>query len=126
MLEATALPTEPKPLPGCQLNLCVHSGDILQEAVRQLHPGVKVGKILIQRDEDSPDKTPVLFYKKLPRTIASCFVILMDPMLATAGTFGPGSLSFCLFVELACHLLVLDGFDQLLSFALSTLRAVRG
>ena len=61
------------------------TGDILQEAVRQLHPGVKIGKILIQRDENSPDKTPVLFYKKLPRTISSCFVILVDPMLATAG-----------------------------------------
>jgi hypothetical protein len=24
------------------------AGDILQEAVRQLHPGVKIGKILIQ------------------------------------------------------------------------------
>ena len=63
------------------------AGDILQEAVRQLHPGVKVGKILIQRDESSVDKSPVLFYKKLPRDIANCFVILMDPMLATAGNF---------------------------------------
>jgi uracil phosphoribosyltransferase len=60
-------------------------GDILQEAVRQLQPGVKVGKILIQRDESTIDKTPVLFYKKLPRDIADCFVILVDPMLATAG-----------------------------------------
>ena len=62
-------------------------GDILQEAVRQLQPGVKVGKILIQRDESSPDKLPVLYYKKLPRDIADCFVILVDPMLATAGEY---------------------------------------
>ena len=61
------------------------SGDILQEAVRQLQPGVKVGKILIQRDETTPDKLPQLYYKKLPRDIADCFVILVDPMLATAG-----------------------------------------
>ena len=60
-------------------------GDILQEAVRQLQPGVKVGKILIQRDESTKDKTPILFYKKLPRDIADCFVLLVDPMLATAG-----------------------------------------
>ena len=60
-------------------------GDILQEAVRQLQPGVKVGKILIQRDESSESKTPVLYYKKLPKDIADCFVILVDPMLATAG-----------------------------------------
>jgi uracil phosphoribosyltransferase len=29
----------------------VRSGDILQEAVRCLRPGLSVGKILIQRDE---------------------------------------------------------------------------
>ena len=61
------------------------SGDILQEAVRQLQPGVKVGKILIQRDESSFDKAPILFYKKLPKDISECFVILVDPMLATSG-----------------------------------------
>ncbi len=60
-------------------------GDILQEAVRQLQPGVKVGKILIQRDEATEDKRPQLYYKKLPKDIADCFVILVDPMLATAG-----------------------------------------
>jgi len=64
----------------------VRSGDILQEAVRQLEPGVKVGKILIQRDEECPNKTPKLFYKKLPKDIADCFVILVDPMLATSGS----------------------------------------
>ena len=61
------------------------SGDILQEAVRQLEPGVKVGKILIQRDESTVEKTPKLFYKKLPKDIPDCFTILVDPMLATAG-----------------------------------------
>ena len=60
-------------------------GDILQEAVRQIQPGVKVGKILIQRDESTVEKTPKLYYKKLPRDIADCFVILVDPMLATSG-----------------------------------------
>ena len=63
------------------------SGDILQEAVRQLEPGVKVGKILIQRDESTVEKTPKLFYKKLPKDIPDCFTILVDPMLATAGKF---------------------------------------
>ena len=63
-------------------------GDILQEAVRQLEPGVKVGKILIQRDESTVEKTPKLYYKKLPRNIPECFTILVDPMLATAGKVG--------------------------------------
>ena len=64
----------------------VRSGDILQEAVRQLEPGVAVGKILIQRDESTLDKRPVLYYKKLPKDIADRFVVLVDPMLATAGS----------------------------------------
>ena len=68
------------------------SGDILQEAVRQLEPGVKVGKILIQRDESSVEKTPKLFYKKLPKDIPDCFTILVDPMLATAGRLSSPSL----------------------------------
>ena len=64
----------------------VRSGDILQEAVRTLQPGVSVGKILLQRDESNPDKPAVLYYKKLPKNISQSFVILVDPMLATAGS----------------------------------------
>lgn len=73
-----------------ELNLCVvsipRSGDILQEAVRQICPGVGIGKILIQRDESKAEKPPVLYYKKLPKNISNCFCILVDPMLATAGS----------------------------------------
>merc|ERR1712001_523410 len=64
----------------------VRSGDILQEAVRYLQPGVSVGKILIQRDESKADKPAVLYYKKLPPNISDSFVILVDPMLATGGS----------------------------------------
>ena len=75
---------------GSTEKLCVvsivRSGDILQEAVRKLSPGIKVGKILIQRDEESPDKRAVLYYKKLPKDISDCFVLLVDPMLATGGS----------------------------------------
>ena len=61
------------------------TGDILLEAVRQVEPGVAIGKILIQRDESHPEKLPTLFYQKLPKDIAERFVILVDPLLATAG-----------------------------------------
>jgi uracil phosphoribosyltransferase len=64
----------------------VRSGDILQEAVRKLSPGIRVGKILIQRDEESEDKRAILYYKKLPKDISDCFVLLVDPMLATGGS----------------------------------------
>lgn len=71
--------------PVCLVSI-VRSGDILQEAVRCLRPGLSVGKILIQRDESSDDKRAVLYYKKLPKNITESFVILVDPMLATAGS----------------------------------------
>ena len=71
--------------PVCVVSI-VRSGDILQEAVRYLQPGVSVGKILIQRDESKPDKPAVLYYKKLPKSISDMFVILVDPMLATGGS----------------------------------------
>ena len=71
--------------PVCVVSI-VRSGDILQEAVRYLQPGVSVGKILIQRDESKPDKPAVLYYKKLPKNISDSFVILVDPMLATGGS----------------------------------------
>ena len=71
--------------PVCVVSI-VRSGDILQEAVRYLQPGVSVGKILIQRDESKPDKPAVLYYKKLPKNISESFVILVDPMLATGGS----------------------------------------
>lgn len=34
-------------------------------------PHHRAGKILIQRDESTPDKRPKLFYSKLPHDIAS-------------------------------------------------------
>jgi uracil phosphoribosyltransferase len=65
----------------------VRSGDVVLEAVRRAEPSVDVGKVLIQRDETTADKRPILFYVKLPATIArkEC-VLLCDPMLATGGS----------------------------------------
>ena len=64
----------------------VRSGDILLESIRKLVPGIRVGKILIQRDETTEDKRPILFYEKLPSDISKCYVLLVDPMVATAGS----------------------------------------
>ncbi|XP_023321455.1 uracil phosphoribosyltransferase [Eurytemora carolleeae] len=76
----------PTPGPPVCIVSIVRSGDILQEAVRVLSPGFSVGKILIQRDESREDKPAVLYYKKLPKNINQSFVLLVDPMLATAGS----------------------------------------
>ncbi|KAG7357983.1 uracil phosphoribosyltransferase [Nitzschia inconspicua] len=73
----------------------IRSGDALLEAVRYVEPDVRVGKILIQRDEDHPMKLPTLFYCKLPPEMhddnksdknSPMKVLLCDPMLATGGS----------------------------------------
>lgn len=64
----------------------IRSGDCLLEAVREIEPSCKVGKILIQRDEAHPDKIAQLYYRKLPARLADMHVLLCDPMLATGGS----------------------------------------
>ena len=56
------------------------------EAVRQITPGMAVGKILMQRDESTKDKAAIHYYTKLPKKIGSMQVLLVDPMLATGGS----------------------------------------
>lgn len=55
-------------------------------AVRRVAPGVAVGKVLIQRQEEKADKEPRLYYSKLPHDIEERQVLLVDPMLATGGS----------------------------------------
>jgi uracil phosphoribosyltransferase len=64
----------------------IRSGDALLEAVRDVEPGVRVGKILIQRDESHPDKIAKLFYSKMPPGVENMYILLCDPMLATGGS----------------------------------------
>ena len=64
----------------------LRSGDILLKALQRVEPRIKVGKVLIQRDEEDPEKRPKLYYTKLPKDIAKCKVLLCDPMLATGGS----------------------------------------
>lgn len=45
---------------------------------------MRIGKILIQRDEQTA--LPKLFYEKLPHDIKDRYVLLLDPMLATGGS----------------------------------------
>lgn len=49
--------------------------------MRDCARSVRIGKILIQRDEET--SKPKLFYAKLPEDIAERWVLLLDPMLAT-------------------------------------------
>ena len=56
--------------------------------------------MLIQRDESTVEKTPKLFYKKLPKDIPDCFTILVDPMLATAGMSSLLQMRFIILMKL--------------------------
>ncbi|OQS02792.1 uracil phosphoribosyltransferase [Thraustotheca clavata] len=72
-------------------NICavsiVRAGDALLEQVLMCEPAVSVGKILIQRDESTAEKLPIVYYAKLPpRMSAFERVLLLDPMLATGGS----------------------------------------
>jgi len=86
----------PDPTSICAVSI-VRSGDALLEVVREIEPAVRVGKILIQRDESHPDKIARLLYHKLPPTTGMSaskttsasetpYVLLCDPMLATGGS----------------------------------------
>ena len=56
----------------------------MEAALREVCKAVRIGKILIQRDEETA--LPKLYYSKLPKDISSRYVFLLDPMLATGGS----------------------------------------
>ncbi|KAF8518536.1 uracil phosphoribosyltransferase-domain-containing protein [Hysterangium stoloniferum] len=62
----------------------LRAGEAMEEGLRKVCRSVRIGKILIQRDEETVQ--PKLFYFKLPPDIASRYVLLLDPMLATGRT----------------------------------------
>ena len=64
----------------------IRSGDALVESVRECLAGVRVGKILIQRNEDSTEKEAQYFYSKMPPNVKDMDILLCDPMLATGGS----------------------------------------
>jgi uracil phosphoribosyltransferase len=57
--------------------------------LRECCRSVRIGKILIQRDEET--SKPKLFYDKLPEDIKERWVLLLDPMLATGKSFHSGA-----------------------------------
>ena len=59
----------------------MRAGEAMEQGLRDCCRSVRIGKILIQRDEDT--SKPRLYYDKLPEDIASRWVLLLDPMFAT-------------------------------------------
>lgn len=59
----------------------MRAGEAMEQGLRDCCKSVRIGKILIQRDEET--SKPRLFYEKLPEDIEDRWVLLLDPMLAT-------------------------------------------
>ena|SRR5437763_712030 len=62
----------------------MRAGESMEQGLRDCCRSVRIGKILIQRDEETSQ--PKLFYDKLPNDIADRWVMLLDPMNATGGS----------------------------------------
>jgi uracil phosphoribosyltransferase len=69
-------------------NICgvsiLRAAESMEGVLRDVCRSIKIGKILIQRDEETA--LPKLMYSKLPPNIARMKVLLLDPMLATGGS----------------------------------------
>jgi len=62
----------------------MRAGESMEQGLRECCRSVRIGKILIQRNEETAQ--PKLFYEKLPPDIRDRWVLLLDPMLATGGS----------------------------------------
>jgi uracil phosphoribosyltransferase len=61
----------------------IRAGDSMLDTFMAIAPEATVGKILIQRNEET--REPILFYSKVP-PLAGKQVMLLDPMVATGGS----------------------------------------
>ena len=62
----------------------MRAGEAMEQGLRDCCRSVRIGKILIQRNEETAEAQ--LYYAKLPPDIRDRFVLLLDPMLATGGS----------------------------------------
>ncbi len=78
------------PADGCELARGLTLVPILRaglgmvDGIHELLPAARVGHLGIYRDEHTLE--PVVYYNKLPPNVADTDVIVVDPMLATAGS----------------------------------------
>lgn len=69
----------------CVLSI-LRAGNSMVEQFLEIIPGIYVGVVLVQRNENSEDKRPIFFFEKLPKTVSEKRVFLLDPLLATGGS----------------------------------------
>ncbi|KAF4728265.1 hypothetical protein FOZ63_003309 [Perkinsus olseni] len=71
----------------------------MEAPVLKIFPEARIGKILIQRDEETA--TPHLYYIKLPSCKTPPQILLLDPMIGTAGS---STMAIrCLLESTQCH-----------------------
>jgi len=63
----------------------IRSGEAMEQGLQDCCRSIRIGKILIQSDEEDPDVAK-LFYAKLPKDIANRNVLLMYPILSSGST----------------------------------------
>jgi uracil phosphoribosyltransferase len=64
----------------------MRSGNGMVEEIMTICPEINIGKILLQRDENTQDKKPIFFYEKVPKRIENKRIFVLDPMLGTGGS----------------------------------------
>ncbi|EKG04982.1 uracil phosphoribosyltransferase, putative [Trypanosoma cruzi] len=66
----------------------LRAGESMERVLRETCRGIRIGKILVQRDEKTVEKCPDerYNYSKVPRDVAGRRVLLLDPMIASGGS----------------------------------------
>ena len=64
----------------------LRSGNSMVDELLSIMPGINVGNILIQRDENTHEKKAIFYFEKLPDNLKDKRILLLDPMLATGGS----------------------------------------
>lgn len=66
----------------------LRAGESMERILREMCRGIRIGKILVQRNEASDDKAPDerYNYSKMPKDVSQRRVLLLDPMCASGGS----------------------------------------
>ncbi|KAH0489026.1 MAG: hypothetical protein KVP17_003978 [Porospora cf. gigantea B] len=62
----------------------IRAGESMEKAVRETCLGIRIGKVLIQRNEETAE--PIVYYQRLPADVHERQVLILEPMLATGGS----------------------------------------
>ncbi|RNF25632.1 uracil phosphoribosyltransferase [Trypanosoma conorhini] len=76
---------DPKGIIGISI---LRAGESMERILRETCRGIRIGKILVQRDERTVEKSPDerYHYSKIPKDVAGRRVLLLDPMIASGGS----------------------------------------